>query len=191
MTSLPENKSGFIPYTLPTILLPSHEWVMDSRTIAERLELLYPEKPLDLNTPSIELITALTEQVQQAVWYDFVPKVPKRILSEHSVPFWTKTREAWFDGRRLSEVEAQHGGDRAYESARPYVAQLAELLLKNTAGPYFEGDVFTYSDVVWVSFLRFYETLGADVLRKLLGRQAAVHMSLLTACRPFLTRDSY
>ena len=190
MGSLPPNATG-IPYTIPTIQLPSGEWIMNSMTIAQTLEKLYPEPSLRLESACTATVLALMEEILQCIMVDFVPKVPKRLLAEASLPYWYETREAWFGGKRLEDLETQKGGEQVYEAARPHTRELATLLKQDSSGPFFEGQAPSFADFAWAGWLRFYETLGDDVLQRLIFPDQEVHIALLNACRQWFERDDH
>ncbi len=186
--SLPPNAAG-ISYTIPTVQLPSGEWVMDSRTIAKRLEQLYPEPPLNIALdPYLAEIEDLADRTAQIVSPDFIPKIAKRVLGERSLGYWHRTREEWFMGQKLDKVAAEKGGPQVYREAAPLVARVTELLERNRAGPYFQGRIISYTDFIWASFLHFFEKLGGDSLEVLIGPNKESHLALLEACRPWLAR---
>lgn len=187
MYSVAPNQSG-IAYTIPTIQLQSGEWIMESSEIARRLEQLYPNPAIEASVLDVE-INALTEKVMGIISPDFIPKIPRTLIAAASVPYWRKTREAWYDGVSLDMIEASHGGGQVYEAARPYVRQLASLLESSTNGPFFGGRRPIYGDFVWSGVLYFYEKLGNDMFASLTFPDQETHMRLLVACRPWFERD--
>lgn len=127
----------------------------------------------------------------QEICVDFIPKIPNRILGEASQEYWYRSREEWFGGMALDELEKQKGGDAVYDAVRPLVVKLEVLLTRDSSGPFFKGQTVTYADFIWAGFLRFYERLGDDVFQKLIASDPEAHLSLLTACRPWMQRHSY
>ena len=88
---------------------------MNSRKIAERLEELYPQPPLKVATdPFLAEVESLTDRIASIVSPDFIPKVAKKLLSDASLPYWYRTREAWFGGQKLQEVEVAKGRAQVY-----------------------------------------------------------------------------
>ncbi|KAK5053873.1 hypothetical protein LTR84_001835 [Exophiala bonariae] len=188
----PNNDDKFISYTCPTIQLPDGEWIKDSLKIVKRLEQLYPQKPLGLACdPYLEEVLELTEKTIKTIMPDFAPKVAKKILDEASQEFFQRTRKALFGGRTLDEVSAELGGTQAYGKAAPLVERVTELLNKDSAGPYFQGNTVSYADFVWTALLAFLETLGDGSLELLIGADKSSHLAMLEACRPWLARDSH
>lgn len=185
--SVAPNKSG-ITYTIPTIQLQSGEWIMESSEIGRRLEQLYPNPALDSSALDVE-IDALTEKVMGIISPDFIPKIPRTLISAASVPYWRETREAWYDGLPLDSIETTHGGEHVYIAARPHVRRLASLLDSASDGPFFGGKRPIYGDFVWAGVLFFYEKLGKDMLANLTSPDQEKHMELLEACRPWFERD--
>ena len=188
--SLPPNEDG-IPYTIPTIQLSNGEWIMNSRKIAARLEQLYHEPTLNMNSAYLTEIEALTEKITQVVPPDFIPRIPKNLLGEGSIDYWYRTREEWFEGKRLDEVAIEKGGDQVYAAARPDVERVTALLERDPSGPFFEGRMVTYADFIWASFLRFFENLEVECLHKLIGPNGQSHIALLKACRLWSERAGH
>lgn len=165
---------------------------MDSLKIVKHLELLYPQKPLGLACdPYLEEVLELTDKTVETIMPDFVPKIAKNILDVASLEFFRRTREAWFEGRTLDQVSAEHGGTQAYEKAAPLVERVTELLNRDSAGPYFQGNTVSYADFVWTALLVFLETLSDGSLELLLTPNKSSHLALLKACRLWLARDGH
>lgn len=188
--SLPPNTTG-IPYTIPAIQLPTGEWLMDSRKVAERLEDMYARPTARVKSEIVAKVEKLTDRIMQTVCADFIPKIPRNLLGERSLDYWYRTREEWFDGKPLDQVAAEMGGDQVYDAARPDVGSITALLKQNSAGPFFEGETITYADFIWASFLHFFENLDIECLYKLVGPDAQSHLALLEACRPWLQRNDH
>ncbi|KIW64464.1 hypothetical protein PV04_09396 [Phialophora macrospora] len=199
---LPPNERG-IPYTVPTIQLQlpdgdggggGSEWIMGSREIATRLDVLYPTPAFSSSIsadPYLAEIEAVADRIAQTVSSDFIPKLARRVLGAASLPYWHRTREAWFGGLTLDEVAAQKGGARVYTAVAPLVARVRELLGRDASGPFIHGRSVSYADFVWVGVLRFFENLGDEELAMLIGADRACHVALLEACRPWLEREDH
>jgi hypothetical protein len=170
---------------------------MGSREIAVRLDTLYPH----LTTPCLNIsadpylaeIEDLADRIAQIVSPDFIPKIATRILGDASLPYWHRTREAWFGGLTLDEVAVQKGGAHVYSEAAPLVGRVTGLLGRDPSGPFFQGRSVSYADFVWVGVLRFFEILGDEELGLLagMGEDRACHVALLEACRPWLEREDH
>lgn len=185
------NKEG-AAYTIPTVRFPDQSYMQDSRKIVERIERDHPDPPLHLNSQYLKKVEELMPQLMTAIAPDFIPKVPKRILNEASLPYWYKTREARL-GAPLDQVEKEKGGDLAWENAAPILKQISDMLAEQTNGPFFEGDRVTYVDFVWAGFLRFMQRIGDDVYQQALKASGnpMVHQAFIASCDPWLTRDDH
>lgn len=175
------------------MILPDGRYIMDSAKIAEEIEKLYPEPSIHLGTPQQDKYLAKLEPCTSALRPIYVPWVCKRLLNEVNYPYWRRTREAGLDGLSLEEFETQHGGQKAYDAAAPHLRELSALLRENDRGPFFLGDVVSYTDLVHASFLLMMRRLGEDVWKGILHAtgDAEVHLQLLEALGPFIERDDY
>jgi glutathione S-transferase len=184
-----------MPYTIPTILLPSGEYVMDSKKIAQRLETLYPSPPVHLDHP---VLTKLEEIMSQRFFPPMRPilldRVPKRILGDASIPYWVRTRSAMV-GKPLDEFCAEHTHEECFAKAEPAIREITALLEENGAngeGPFFLGKEVSYVDFVWAGCLFFWKRNGEDVFEELLRRSgnAEAHRKLLEGVAPWAKRDA-
>jgi glutathione S-transferase len=169
--------------------------MMDSHQIALRLNELYPQSSLKIaDDPYLAEVESLADKVASTVMPDFIPKIAKNVLGESSLPYWRRTREEWFGGMKLEVVGVELGGPKVYDEARRFVQRIAELLMSDVSGPYFQGQKVSYADFVWCSLLHFFEKLGEESLEMLLGADGDghnAHCALLEACRPWLKRDDH
>ncbi|KAK3309432.1 uncharacterized protein B0T15DRAFT_515476 [Chaetomium strumarium] len=186
-------QEGSMPYTIPTILLPSSgEYVMDSKKIAQRLESLHPSPPLHLDAP---VLAKLEEILSQRFFPPLRPilldRVPKRILSDASIPYWVRTRSAMV-GKPLDEFCAEHTHEECFAKAEPAIREVTALLVENEAGPFFLGEEVSYVDFVWAGNLYFWQRNGEDVFEELLRRSgnAEAHRKLLEGVAPWAKRDA-
>ncbi|KAK4234981.1 hypothetical protein C8A03DRAFT_37196 [Achaetomium macrosporum] len=184
-------QEGTMPYTIPTILLPSGEYVMDSKKIALRLESLYPSPPLRLDAPAL----AKLEEIMAKRFFPpmrpiVLDRVPKRILNDASIPYWIRTRSEMV-GMPLEQFCAQHSHEECLAKAEPAIKEVTALLEEN-GGPFFLGKEVSYVDFVWAGNLFFWKRNGEDVFEELLKRSgnAEAHRKLLEGVAPWAKRDA-
>lgn len=166
--------------------------MQDSKEIAKHIEKLYPNPPLHLNSDYLAKVAAIMPDLMTKIAPDFIPKVPKRILNEASLPYWYRTREEMF-GKKLDQVEEEMGGDTAWMNAAESVQKITALLKEQTSGPFFEGNQVTYVDFVVAGLVRFMERIGDDTFEKLLevSGDREVLLAHYKACEPWFTRDDH
>lgn len=188
MASLP----GLEEYTIPTVILPGGEYVMDSLKIAEALERAFPTPSLHLDSPYVGRVVAALSGAQTALRGVYVPLVLERLIGGPSRAYFAETRDALF-GMPLAQVAREQGGDAAFAAAAPHLRAASALLAEDPAGPFFAGAAPGYADLVWAAALLFYRTIGDDVLRKLLDASGDPerHLKLLEALRPWSERDDH
>ncbi|KAL2255973.1 hypothetical protein VTK26DRAFT_2405 [Humicola hyalothermophila] len=188
-----EPNSTNLPYTIPTIILPSGEYVMNSRTIADRIEALYPSPPVHLDSPQLAKLEELMRQLMPILMAAFCGPAMRNVVTEASLPYWKRTRAAAF-GMPVEEFEAKFGGEPCWQKAEPPLAELTALLTEKKAeGPFFMGKEVSYADFVWVGFLIFCQKVGEGTYEKLLERSgdAEAHAKLMEAAKPWCERDDY
>lgn len=201
----PPSLPGLSDYTIPTVMMPSGEYIMDSWKIAEALEAAYPGTPsLRLDAPALAPVKAAMLGALGALRGVYVPLVAQRLLSETSLPYFTETRQASL-GMPLDQFAREKGGDRAFDAAAPHVQKAAALLLAGKGkgaegegegeGPFFDGAAAPgFADFVWAGFLVFLQRIGEDdVLLKLLDAAGdrEPHLRLLEAVKPWSERGDY
>ncbi|KAL8713147.1 MAG: hypothetical protein Q9220_002668, partial [cf. Caloplaca sp. 1 TL-2023] len=135
---IPPNAEG-TPYTVPTIRFQDGTHVMDSFKVAHELENRYPTPSLHLDSP---LLTKITDEwlptLFQPLFAVIMPKIPKHLLNDASVPYFNETRSKRF-GMPLDQFERDHGGDEAWEKARPAIKEVGDLL-RAKGGPFLMGE---------------------------------------------------
>ncbi|KAJ5352877.1 Glutathione S-transferase N-terminal [Penicillium brevicompactum] len=179
------NEKG-MPYSIPTIASPDGTYVMDSRKIANYIESKHPLPSLHLDSVYLEKVERLWSQYMGAIMPIFLPRVPKQVLNQESVPYWNKTREEWI-GMSLDQLSQEKGGQKAWNQAEPILREVTALLKENE-GPFFLGDTPSYADLTWGSIILFHQALGQDVFDEALkrGGDAQVHLDLLKAIQPWV-----
>lgn len=143
---LSEKPSGLAPneresalYTCPAVRFSDGSILMQSRKIADELEKRFPNTPsLHLDAPIFQEAEAAVGKTHGALYTELIPKVPA-ILNPPSTEYFLRTRAERF-GMPLAEVEKEKGGENAWKAAEAPIKELAELLKRNEAGPFFLGE---------------------------------------------------
>ncbi|KAK0661649.1 hypothetical protein QBC41DRAFT_330170 [Cercophora samala] len=188
---LPPNEPGSA-YTIPTVLLPSGQYVMDSKVIAEKLQSLYPTPHIDLASPYQARIGELMPQIMKSLMPIYLPLIPKNLLNEKSRPYWYDTRGKLV-GMEVDTFGRENGGEKAWGKVQPVVEAVTALLKENQDGPFFEGKQVVYADLVWGGFLLFLKRMGNGVYEELLRRSGDgdLHEALLEGLEKWTKRDDH
>ncbi|KAL9047218.1 MAG: hypothetical protein Q9214_000156 [Letrouitia sp. 1 TL-2023] len=177
------------PYTVPTVHLPNGEYVMDSRKIVEKLEQLHPSPSLHLDSPSLSKIEELWPKAIIPLRGCLMPKIPRALLNEASLDYFYRTREQRF-GMPLDQLEKEHGGDSAWEEARPAIEEVGKLL-KAEGGPFILGNTVSYADFMLVSALHMFKRVDpASLYDRVVSIEPAFGV-LYNASTAWLERDDH
>ncbi|TKA73768.1 hypothetical protein B0A55_07122 [Friedmanniomyces simplex] len=192
LTSLgiPPNTSGpGSAYTLPAIRLPNGEYLMDSTTIVQRLEELYPEPTLHLDTGVHDRALAVVGKTGFALLPVFMPRVARSMIVETSVPWFCEARRKKF-GMSLEELESTRGGERAWEAADPGLKELNGLMKeeKRNEGPFVLGSEVSYADFVLVALLEGMRRIGEDLFERIVGGDEGL-LAIYEECRRWTEKD--
>lgn len=92
-----------------------------------------------------------------------MPQIPRSVLRPESIEYFKAARAARF-GMPLDVLEAEKGGDSAWEAAKPGLDALEELVkgaeFKVDAGPFVLGSEISYADFVVVAVLEGFRRIG-------------------------------
>jgi hypothetical protein len=115
---------------------------MHSRAIAARLESLYPEPSLHLDSPILAEVYVIQSKHFEPLWGIWMPLVSANLLTPRSKVFFDRTRSEEA-GMPLPQflAETEECEEEAWESAKPGLRELVELLEENGEGPFFMGSV--------------------------------------------------
>ncbi|RYP61802.1 hypothetical protein DL769_007555 [Monosporascus sp. CRB-8-3] len=179
-------------YTIPTVIMPNGDYIMDSFEIADALEKAFPAPSLHLDSPYVEKLKAVMVDMRGVLIGVFMPLVPERLLSEASKPYFYETREANI-GMPLDRLARERGGDEAFKAAEPHLRKVTALLGENADGPFFMGKEVSFADFIWAGFLIFFRRVGDDVFQKLLDATGDrdLHLKLLEGVKPWSERDDH
>ncbi|KAB2571562.1 Glutathione S-transferase-like protein ustS [Lasiodiplodia theobromae] len=179
-------------YTIPTVKFPDGTYVMESFKIAQEIEKRYSSAPpLRLDHPVVAQIIAVIPTIQKPLSAVLIPRVPRVLLNDKSVPYFQETRKVRF-GMSLDEYEKEKGGDAAWVAAKQPIENLAALLrqTKTADGPYFLGSEVSYADFIVASLLHFVKLLGPELYDRFVTHDKAFD-DLYQACAKWLERDDH
>lgn len=117
--------------------------------------------------------------------------MPAQLLNPPSAEYFKRTREIRFNTTLEALLnDPEHGGDKAWEAARPHIQALAALYREDTSGPFLRGKEVGYADFVVVGWLMMFERLGQ--LGKLLESGGGVELrGVWEACAKWRERDDH
>lgn len=189
---LEKHLPGKETYTIPTVIMPNGDYIMDSFEIAEALEKAFPAPSLHLDSPYVEKLKAVMPDIMAALVGVYVPLIPERLLNEASKPYWRQARSATF-GMPLDRLARERGGDEAWKAAEPHLRKVTALLGENADGPFFMGKEVGFADFIWAGLLIFFRCIGDDVFQKLLDAAGNrdLHLKLLEGVKPWSERDDH
>lgn len=178
-----------VPYTIPAVRLPDGKYAMGSSVISQKIEALYPEPMVHLDSPLQAEVQRALNKVMMRLAPVLVPRMPRETLSGVSIQYHREAREKTF-GMSLEEFEDRFGGDAAWQRAIPFLRQLAEILRANSDGPFCQGAVPTYSDFLIVAFLEWCVCLRGPIFDRVVDIDP-VFSTVYMACKPWLARNNY
>lgn len=120
-----------------------------------------------------------------------MPRIPRAILRPESVEYFQAARAARF-GMPLDVLEAERGGAKAWEAARPGLDALEELAkgeeFKDDSGPFVLGSEVCYADFVIVAVLEGFKRIEDDLFERIVeGREGL--RGIWEGCERLLKRD--
>jgi glutathione S-transferase len=182
---IPPNKTGFA-YSSPTIRLPSGEYTMESRAIADVLENKYPTPTLHLDSPYLPRVEDLMSKILPSFRGIFVPLVPKVFLNPRSQEFFVSDREKTL-GMSLDEF-AKNGNEMVKQGAG-HVKELGEVYKENKDGPFVLGKEVSYADFIVAAWAKMMVGLGEE--EALFGLEGGKEIkAVYEACQAWFSRDS-
>lgn len=177
-------------YSSPMVRLPDGTYVMDSRNIADALEILKPEPSLLLDSGYVERTQKAVLDVGGALAPICIPRVPELLLNPSSAEYFQRTRKDRF-GMTLSELaKSDRAGEAAWEKAEPGIQELIKILHEHEEGPYVLGKTPSYADLILAGFWAFAKKLDQE--GDVFGRGMKVDEAIprhWEACQGFLARD--
>ncbi|UKZ79680.1 hypothetical protein TrVFT333_007440 [Trichoderma virens FT-333] len=177
-------------YTVPVVKFPNGDYLMQSYAIAQKLEELWPEPSLRLDSDSYHKAVAVLSKIDSALAAETRPRVPRNILNPASIEYFERTRSERF-GMSLTDLsKSDKAGDNAWAAAEPGLQALKALLTENSSGPYIDGDRVSYGDLVLASSYVFMEMLDKDMIKRFLGYDDSIQKHY-DACKKWLERSTF
>jgi len=163
---------------------------MESPPITEKLEALYPEPSLHLETGLHNEAYALADSMVFTAGPDFLVPLVTDVLREPAGAWFAEDRQKRF-GISLQDLEAKMGG----EACRPAVEELLEKIKtlltthKKDEGPFVLGSTPSYADFpiagLFESLVRMHPGRAESILK-----YDPSFEKLHAACKPWLERDN-
>lgn len=179
-----------LAYTVPVVKFPNGDYLMQSYAIAQKLEELWPEPSLHLDSDSYDKAVAALSKIGSALAPETRPWVPRNILNPASVEYFERTRSAQFGMSLVDLLKSDKAGENAWAAAEPGLQALKALLTENSSGPYIDGDHVSYGDLVLASNYAFMEMLHENLIKRLLGYDESIQRHY-DACKKWLERSTF
>jgi glutathione S-transferase len=157
---------------------------MDSASIFEELEREYPDQPLHLASPYLNRVNKLMEDLLTDTAILYVAGVPETLLSLESEHYFRADR-AKLLGEEIASFATQERLETAFASARPHVRELEGMLAEHAEGPFFMGNQVGAADLVVVSWMVFWRSLG--IMERLVEEGEDLLVRLYDACEAWMS----
>lgn len=189
-SGIPPHSSKFeiVPYTIPAVRLPDESYVMESSKISRKIDALYPEPTVDLDSPLQAVVQRALNKIMTRLAPVLVPRMPRETLSGVSIQYHRQARHKTF-GMSLEQFEDRFSG-AAWQKADPFLRQLADILKANPEGPFCHGATPTYADFLIVAFLEWCVCLRGPIFDRLVDIDP-VFSTVYMACKPWLARNDH
>ena len=140
---------------------------MDSLKIVERLETLYPQPSLYLETKTHEKVLPAIGKAVNAARPMIMATVCRNVLREPSAPWFAADRERRF-GKTLDEYERDEGGDAAWDAAQKGLESLKLEMKqqKKDDGPFVLGSTVSYGDFLIAAIFTWLERVDLSGVRE-------------------------
>ena len=162
---------------------------MESKAIALALEQEFPEPSVRLDSPVLKLVEEAMAVVYRYLRFVLMPRMPRECLSGPTIAWHREARKQSF-GMTLEEVEAQYGGEPAWEKATPGLERVAAILKHDANGPFCLGSTPSYADFLIIGFLEWCRCLGGGTFERVVGIDEAFK-DVYDACGPWLERNDH
>ncbi|KAL7933842.1 hypothetical protein V8C35DRAFT_302570 [Trichoderma chlorosporum] len=177
-------------YTVPVVRFSHGDYLMQSYAIVQKLEELWPEPSLRLDSDSYDKAIAALSQIGSALAPETRPWVPRNILNSASIEYFERTRGAQF-GMPLADLhKSDKAGEAAWAAAEPGLQMLKRILTENSSGPYIDGDSVSYGDLVLASNYAFMEMVHEGLIQRFLGYDESLQKHY-DACKEWIQRSTY
>ena len=177
-------------YTVPVIQTPDGTYISDSYKIAAYIEEKYPSPPnMHLNHPIQDRFRKSMISFMTALQPIYMLGVPQNILADASIDFFRTTRHKDL-GMSLEEFFTKESPG-AFERAEPHLHNITALLKEDTSGPFFLGQMVSYTDFIWAADLLFWKKFGEKEFQEILrrGGDTEVHATFLDGLNKWTARN--
>lgn len=181
-----------VPYSIPTVQFPSGDYLMDSASIAERIEQDHPTPSMYLDAPVLAEVVKIVPKVQGALRPEWMADVPEKLLNPPSAEYFSTTREKRY-GKPLAQLKKEQGGEEAWIAALPELKRLANMIgnpFNGQEGPFCMGAIPSYADFVIVSLLHFFKVIDQDIYDRIVTIDKRFNR-LYKASEKWLERDDH
>lgn len=180
-----------VQYTLPVIQLPDKTFISDSANIVVALESRYPESTLHLGKVSYEEAQGLVFKCALPLFPEYMPCIRNTLITEHSKPYWTRSRETLF-GMTIDDFQRTKGGESAWQAAEPGFQALMKFLTEHKLdnGPFILGSQPSYADFILVAFLESSRRTSKEIFNRIVDFDPSIK-ELYNASRKWLERSSH
>lgn len=159
-------------YTLPAI---EHDGktVMDSMACAQYLEANFPNTPVLFpsaeSVPFARLVQGhLMLSIRTPIFPYLLPRITA-LLDVRGAEYFRRTREENFKITISESIfDDKEKLEQAWTQAKTGLQLVNSMLKDNTEGPFFAGKQRTYSDIILLSFLKWWKRCGDDIYGKVI-----------------------
>ena len=161
---------------------------MDTAKIVPKLEEIYPEPSLYLDSTTNDEADKLVQGILMSFVRGLIPEI-KVLLQEPSKSYYVESRERR-SGMTMSEMTKEFGGERGWQKADPFLQMLKALFESNKRdnGPFILGSKPSFGDFIIVALFESFKKLAQGVYDRLLEYDTSFQ-DLNEACRPWTERD--
>jgi glutathione S-transferase len=147
---------------------------MESLNIVRKLEQMYPNPSLHLDTGVHEDIQKATAGVIGPLRTVILPAAPRNILREPSASWFSEDREQRF-GKSLDQLEVEQGGEKAWKAAESGLETLKTELTahKRDEGPFVLGKDVSYGDFLIAGLFDWFQKADTGLYERLVSRRSS------------------
>jgi glutathione S-transferase len=180
--------SGDMPYTVPTVKLPSGGYIMESYAIIKEIERLHPEPSLHLNNGYYDRTYAILQDLATNLIPEILPRIPLNVIYDESMEYFQRTRKEMFGMSLADLLKSDKAGENAWTAAKPAIKNLETLLTENSSGPFIDGVQVSYADFLIAAVYIFFEMAHKDSLERLMAYGECFQRHY-KACRKWMTQN--
>lgn len=165
--------------------------MMDSAVIAAKLESLYPQPSLHLNSELENEAQAAMGAVFMSLVFYLAPSVIRNLVAEEDVEWFKADRASRFN-MTVEELETEKNADDAYAAARPAFVKCQEVLRrhKKDEGPFILGSKPSYADFYFISTMQMFRQSDQQLFERFLQEAGPEMRELYKACEKWTIQQS-